>query len=207
MRTTNLSAARPVCICGPSRASKRFCTSSTGDQTRPRIRLSLRHGCVVLHPALMMRSRSVPRGFALARVVGELDDGVVFIDRALENMANQPPGEDLSWLTGRSDQASRTCDATEPTRSAHVRHAHRRGTRAFLCGSLSSAERALKVQPNWVPAWRNAATNHALAGRPKKARHAMAHAAARPEIRLSNLIMLDAASAARAPLRGPVETG
>ena len=54
--------------------------------------------------------------------------------------------------------------------------------------SASWAERALREQPNWVPAWRNSAASHALAGRLEKAQHAMARMRQlAPEIRLSNL--------------------
>jgi tetratricopeptide (TPR) repeat protein len=62
----------------------------------------------------------------------------------------------------------------------------------FLAGrydeAASWAERALRVQPNWVAAWRNAAASHALAGRLENARHAMARIRLlAPELRLSNL--------------------
>jgi TolB-like protein/Flp pilus assembly protein TadD len=138
-------------------------------------------------------------GFALARVVGDLDDGVVFIDRALELNPNLA----TAWLTsgwvraflGQPDAAIE-----------HLMHAMRlspldplmfgmHNGMAFahlLAGrydeSASWAERALRVQPNWVPAWRNAAASHALAGRLDNARQAMARMRLlAPETRLSNL--------------------
>jgi hypothetical protein len=50
------------------------------------------------------------------------------------------------------------------------------------------AEKALRDQPNWVPALRTAAASYALAEQPEKAQRAMAHMRqSAPEIRLSNL--------------------
>ena len=138
-------------------------------------------------------------GFALARVVGDLDDGAVFIDRARDLNPNLA----AAWLTsgwvrvylGEPDVAV-----------SHLMHASRLspldplmfGMHAgmafahFFAGRYDEAaawaEKALREQPTWVPALRTAAASHALAGRQGNAQHAMARMRQlAPEIRLSNL--------------------
>jgi len=138
-------------------------------------------------------------GFALARVVGDLDEGVVFIDRALQLNPNLA----TAWLTSGW---VRTYLGEPDAAIKHLIHAMRLSPldplmfgmhtgmafAHFFAGrydeAASWAERALRVQPNWVPAWRNAAASHALAGRPENARHAIERMRQlAPEIRLSNL--------------------
>jgi tetratricopeptide (TPR) repeat protein len=138
-------------------------------------------------------------GFALARVIGDLDDGAVFIDRALELNPNLA----VAWLTSGW---LRTYLGEPETAIEHLARAMRLSPldplmfgmhtgmafAHFFAGRYDAAaswsERALRVQPNWVPAWRNAAASYALAGRLENAQHAMARMRQlAPEIRLSNL--------------------
>ena len=138
-------------------------------------------------------------GYALARVVGDLDDGVVFIDRALELNSNLA----TAWLTcgwaraflGEPDAAIKNLKHAmrlSPLDPLMFGMHNGMAFAHFLAGrydeAASWAERALRVQPNWVAAWRNAAASHALAGRLGNARHAMARIRLlAPELRLSNL--------------------
>ena len=57
--------------------------------------------------ARMTRSRSVTAGIALAFVVGDLDDGAAFIDRALVLNPNLACGMDCSAAGSRSGSVSR----------------------------------------------------------------------------------------------------
>ena len=138
-------------------------------------------------------------GFALARVIGDLDNGAAFIERAVELNPNLA----MAWLTngwvkvylGEPDAAIE-----------HLVHAMRLspldplmfGMRSgmafahFFAGRYGEAatwaEKALRDQPNWVPALRTAAASYALAEQPEKAQRAMARMCqSAPEIRLSNL--------------------
>ena len=147
-------------------------------------------------------------GFALARVVGDLDDGAVFIDRALELNPNLA----VAWLTSGW---LRTYLGEPETAIEHLAHAMRLSPldplmfgmhtgmafAHFFAGrydeSASWAERALREQPNWVPAWRNAAASHALAGRLEKATCHDAHAPARTGDPSLQLERPDATSATR----------
>jgi TolB-like protein len=138
-------------------------------------------------------------GFALARVVGELDEGAVFIDRAVELNPNLA----VAWLTSGW---VKTYLGEPETAIKHLAYAIRLSPldplmfgmhtgmafAHFFAGRYDEAaswsERALHVQPNWIPAWRNAAASYALGGRLANAELAMARMRQlAPEIRLSNL--------------------
>jgi tetratricopeptide (TPR) repeat protein len=138
-------------------------------------------------------------GYALARATGDLDDGAAFIDRAL--VLN--PNLFTAWLSsgwvksyiGEPD-AALSC----------LSHAMRLSPLdPFLFGvqegiafahlftgrydeASSWAEKAIRENPTWVPAWRTAAASHALAGRLERARRAMARMCQLdPELRVSKL--------------------
>jgi TolB-like protein len=124
-------------------------------------------------------------GFALARVVGEVEDGAAFIDRALSLNPNFAAGWHLSgWvniLLGKPEVAiERTTRAirlspldpfTFPV-STQIAASH------FFAGrydeASSWAEKALREQANWANAARVAAASHALAGRLDQAHKAIA---------------------------------
>jgi TolB-like protein len=120
-------------------------------------------------------------GFALGRVVGDLDAGASFIDRAIEINPNLA----MAWLTSGWLRAS----LGEPELSIeHLSRAMRLspldplmvGMQAglafahFFAGrydeAASWAEKALREQPNWIPALRTASASYALAGRDQEAR-------------------------------------
>jgi TolB-like protein len=138
-------------------------------------------------------------GFALARVVGDLDAGAVFIDRALKINPNLA----MAWLTSGWLRAY----LGEPDLSIkHLSHAVRLspldplsfGMYAglafahFFAGrydeAASWAEKALREQPTWIPALRTAAASYALAGREQDARETMARLRElAPEMKISLL--------------------
>jgi TolB-like protein len=124
-------------------------------------------------------------GYALARASGELDDGAAYIDRAL--VLN--PNLFTAWLSngwvktylGEPDEGIRSLmhairlspldpflfGVQEGIAFAHL------FTRRYEEAS-SWAEKALRENPTWVPAWRTAAASYGLAGRFEEARKAMA---------------------------------
>ena len=84
------------------------------------------------------RARYAP-GFALAYVVGDLDDGAALIDRALAlnpepglGMALQRLGKDLARRAGGRDRARRARHAAQPARSSILQHADRHRGGPFL---------------------------------------------------------------------------
>ena len=138
-------------------------------------------------------------GFALARVVGDLDAGAVFRDRALKVNPNLA----IAWLTSGW---LRTYLGEPDVSVKHLSHAIRLspldplmfGMHAglafahFFAGrydqAASWAEKALREQPSWIPALRTAAASYALAGRMQEAQQTMVRLRQlAPEIRISRL--------------------
>jgi tetratricopeptide (TPR) repeat protein len=124
-------------------------------------------------------------GFALALVVGEVEDGAAFIDQALILNPNLASGWVLSGLINvylgepevaieRATRAIRLSPLDPFTFLAHTII----GSGHFFAGrydeASSWADRALRQQPNWAGAARTAAYSHALAGRLDQARKAVA---------------------------------
>jgi TolB-like protein len=138
-------------------------------------------------------------GFALARVVGDLDAGALFIDRALKVNPNLA----MAWLTSGWTRSY----LGDPELSVeHLKHAMRLSPLDPLMFGMYSglafahlfaarydeaaswAEKALREQPDWIPALRTACASYALAGRDDDAGRAMARLRRlAPEMRVSNL--------------------
>jgi TolB-like protein len=124
-------------------------------------------------------------GFALALVVGDVEDGAAFIDRALILNPNLATGWLLSgwvnlWLGRPEVEIERATRAVrlsplDPLTSLAFTMI---GAGHFFVGrydeASSWAEKALREQPNWAAAARVAAASHALAGRLDQARKAAA---------------------------------
>jgi TolB-like protein len=138
-------------------------------------------------------------GFALARVNGALDEGAAFIDRAIALNRNLAP----AWLTSGW---VRVCLGEPDAAVAHVVHAMRLSPiDPYIFGMQSGiafahlfarrydeasswAEKALRVQVNWIPALRIAAASYALGARLGEARDAMRRMRQLdPGLRVSNL--------------------
>ena len=140
-----------------------------------------------------------PAGFVIARLLGNLDDGAAFIDRALSLNANlarawQYSGWVRIWL-GEPELAIE--HATRAMRFSPVdpwlcsiqtaiAFAH------FFAGqddeASSWAAMALRQRPQFQPALRISAASHAMAGRLDKAHDAMERLRIlNPDLRLSNL--------------------
>jgi TolB-like protein len=138
-------------------------------------------------------------GFVLAYVVGDLDDGAAFVDRALGLNANLAEAWGLTgWMKvcfGEPDAGiERTSIAMrlsplDPRTFAwqsYTALGHLCAGRYVEAGDL--AERALRHQPNYAPAMRIAAASHALAGRAMEAYKAMVRLREfDPQLRLSKL--------------------
>jgi tetratricopeptide (TPR) repeat protein len=147
-------------------------------------------------------------GFALARVVGHLEDGAASIDRALTLDPNLAAAWHLSgWV--------RIYLGEPETAIEHMARAMRlspldpfifgmqNGTAAghFLAGrydeASSWAEKALRQHANYSPAMRMAAASHALGGRLREAQKSMARMREIDlQLRVCNLTDL-------VPFRGP----
>ncbi len=138
-------------------------------------------------------------GLALAYVVGDLDDGAAFIDRALALNPNLAAAWNYSgiarnWL-GEPDLAiehlarAMRLSPRDPLigiMQAETAHAH------FFAGrydvATSWAGMALREEPNSLNALRIAAASNALAGRPEQAQKALARLRQLdPALRFSNL--------------------
>ena len=115
-------------------------------------------------------------GFALAYVVGDLDDGAALIDRALVLNPNlavawtlQRLGENFARRARNGDRALRARHAPEPARSADLPCESGIAVAHFSTGrydeASSWAEKALLESPNYYAALRVAAASYALAGR------------------------------------------
>jgi TolB-like protein len=140
-------------------------------------------------------------GYGLCFLVGEFDSGLVFVDRALQLNPNLATTWVLSGLlrnfTGEPDVAiehlgrAMRLSPLDPTlyhMQAGTAFAH------FLAGRFDEAckwaERALREEPNWVPAASVVAAAHALAGRPEEAQRAMTHLRAiDPDLRVSTFTL------------------
>jgi adenylate cyclase len=124
-------------------------------------------------------------GFALAFVMGEVEDGAAFIDQALILNPNLAAGWLLSgWVNGwlgkpeaeieRATRAIRLSPLDPLTSLAFILI----GTGHLLSGryeeASSWAEKGLLLQPNSAAAARVAAASHALAGRLDQAQKAAA---------------------------------
>jgi TolB-like protein/tetratricopeptide (TPR) repeat protein len=138
-------------------------------------------------------------GFALARVVGEVEDGAAFIDRALVLNVNLAAG----WLFGgwvntylgepevtieRAKRAIRLSPLDPLTFLAHsvIGGAHLFAGRYDEASSW--AEKGLRERANWAGAARVAAASHALAGRLDQAQRHMARLRQiDPTLRVSDL--------------------
>jgi TolB-like protein/class 3 adenylate cyclase/tetratricopeptide (TPR) repeat protein len=137
-------------------------------------------------------------GYAIALVVGNLDDGIAFLDRALELNPNLARAWNLSgwariWLgqpeiaiehLERGMRLSPLDPAIHVTQTAAA-HAH------FYAGRYDEAFRwaglALREQPDYQAALRIAAASAALAGRAKEARKACTRLRQlNPMLRVSN---------------------
>lgn len=125
-------------------------------------------------------------GYGLCFLAGDFDSGLVFVDRALQLNPNLATTWVLSGLlrnfTGDTEIAiehlarAMRLSPLDPTlyhMQAGTGFAH------VLAGRFDEAckwaERALREEPNWVPASALAAAAHALAGRSEEAQRAMAH--------------------------------
>jgi TolB-like protein/Tfp pilus assembly protein PilF len=150
-------------------------------------------------------------GFALAYVVGDLDDGAAFIDQALALNPNLASAWTVSgWvriLLGQHETAlehfahSMRLSPVDPfmlvaQNGNAVAHFH-----AGRYDEASSwAEKALREDPNYLPAVRVLAASSALAGRLQEAQNAMARLRAiDPALRVSDLMDLN-------PRRRPEDT-
>ena len=138
-------------------------------------------------------------GHALGFLVGDLDSGVTFVDRALLLNPNLATAWVLSGLLrfyrGETDVAIEhlaramrlsPLDPTQYQMQVGTGFAH------LLAGRFdeasSWAEMALREEPNYLPAAAVTAASHALAGRLEEARQAMARLRRiDPALRLSNL--------------------
>jgi TolB-like protein len=138
-------------------------------------------------------------GDALAYVVGDLDDGAAFVDRALGLNPNLAAAWGFSsWMKvcfGEPDAAIKHAARAmrlSPVDSSTYEWQSNTALAHFCAGryddAASWAEGALREQPNYAYALRVAAAGHALAGRLTEARKAMARLRqAHPELRLSTL--------------------
>jgi adenylate cyclase len=150
-----------------------------------------------------------PAGFVMARLLGNLDDGAAFIDRALSLNANlarawQYSGWVRIWL-GEPELAiehatlAMRFSPVDPwlcSMQTAIAFAH------FFAGrddeASSWAAIALRERPEFQPALRLSAASHAIAGHLDRARHAMERLRIlNPDLRLSNL------KARSAPQRRP----
>jgi TolB-like protein/tetratricopeptide (TPR) repeat protein len=136
-------------------------------------------------------------GYGLFFLAGEFDSGLAFVDRALRLNPNLATTWVLSGLlrnfTGETDSAiqhlarAMRLSPLDPTlyhMQAGTGFAH------FLAGRFDEAckwaERALREEPDYVPASSVTAAAHALAGRQEEAQRAMAHLRAiDPALRVS----------------------
>jgi tetratricopeptide (TPR) repeat protein len=147
-------------------------------------------------------------GFALARVVGYLEDGAALIDRALALDPNLAAAWHLSgWVRiylGEPEMAiEHMARAMRLNPLDPLIFGIQNGTAAahFLAGrydeASSWAEKALRQHANYSPAMRMAAASHALGGRRREAQKSMARMRQiDPELRVRDLTDL-------VPFRGP----
>ncbi|MGH6802111.1 MAG: tetratricopeptide repeat protein, partial [Methyloceanibacter sp.] len=138
-------------------------------------------------------------GFVLAYVVGDLDDGAAFVDRALALNSNLAAGWGASgWMKlcfGEPDTAiehaarAMRLSPLDPriyAWQAYTAHAH------FFAGrydeAASWAARSLRSEPNFLSTMRTFAASHALAGRLDEAQKALTRLRQLdPALRISNL--------------------
>jgi tetratricopeptide (TPR) repeat protein len=150
-------------------------------------------------PAPPLLSGAISSRFALARVVGYLEDGAALIERALILDPNLAAAWHLSgWVhiyLGEPGMAiEHMARAIRLNPLDPLIFGIQNGTAAaqFLAGrydeASSWAEKALRQHTNYSPALRMAAASHALAGRPREARKSMARMRQiDPELRVCDL--------------------
>jgi len=138
-------------------------------------------------------------GFALALVVGDVEDGAAFIDRALILNPNLAAGWLLSaWVNTYLGEHEVSIERTKravrlsPLDPFTFLASTRIGAGHLFTGRYDEAswwaEKGLREQPNWAGAARVAAASNALAGRPDQARKAMARLRQiDPALRVSDL--------------------
>jgi TolB-like protein len=138
-------------------------------------------------------------GFALALVVGDVEDGVAFIDHALVRNPNLAAGWLFSgWIRmflGQPDvtveHAARAIRLSPLDPFSFLAYAIVGAGHFFACRydeASSWAEKGLRERPNWAGAARCAAASHALAGRLDQAHKAMAQLRQiDPALRVSDL--------------------
>jgi TolB-like protein len=138
-------------------------------------------------------------GHALGFLVGDLDAGAAFVDRAILLNPNLATAWVLSGLLrfyrGETDVAiEHLARAMRLSPLDPTLYQMRVGTgfAHLLAGRFDDAclwaERAFREEPNYLPAAAVTAASHVLAGRPEQARHAMARLREiDPALRLSNL--------------------
>jgi tetratricopeptide (TPR) repeat protein len=147
-------------------------------------------------------------GWAFARVLHDMENGASHIERALTLNPNLAAGWQYSGLLqaylGNPELAvSNLARAMRLSPLDTDLYAMQAGSALaeFVAGRYEEAARwaemALREQPNFFPALRNAATSYALAGRLDLAKQALSRVLqADPELRISNV-------PARVPLRRP----
>jgi len=138
-------------------------------------------------------------GFALALVVGDVEDGAAFIDQALVRNPNLAAGWLFSGyvriLLGEPDV---TVEHTARAMRLSPLDPFSYLASTWLCAGLfyagrydeasSWAEKGLRERPNWAGPARIAAASHALAGRLDQAHRAMAQLRQiDPALRVSDL--------------------
>jgi TolB-like protein/tetratricopeptide (TPR) repeat protein len=138
-------------------------------------------------------------GHTLARVVGDVESGAALIDRALALNPNlaaawRCSGWTRIWL-GQPEEATRhlaTAMRLSPV-DPFIHHMQSATALAYFFidrydKASEWAEKALQVQPNYMPAARIAAISNALAGRLDQAHKMMARTRQLdPELRVSNI--------------------
>jgi adenylate cyclase len=138
-------------------------------------------------------------GYALASVVGKLEDGAAFMDRALVLNPNLARAWHLSgWLRiwlGKPNlaiehlaRAMRLSPLDPLTPSMQTANAYAHLYTGHYEEAVSWAEQAIREQPNYQTAVRSLAASAALAGQLEKAQRAMARLRQlEPTLRISNL--------------------
>ena len=145
------------------------------------------------------RSRSIRPGIALAFVVGDLDDGAAYIDRALVLNPNLAAAWIASgwvkvWLGEPEVAIERAARAMRLSPHDPLIFIMQAATAAahFFAGryaeALSWAEMSIREHPDYIPSTSVAAASGALAGNHAAAGKAMARLRQlMPELRISNL--------------------
>jgi TolB-like protein/two-component SAPR family response regulator len=138
-------------------------------------------------------------GFVLGYVVGDLDDGAAYVDRARTLNSNLAAAWGYSgWMKACFGEPDAAIEHTSiamrlsPLDPRTFAWKHYTALAHFCAGRYDAAaaweERALRDQPTFASAMRMAAVSHALAGRLAEAQNALARLRRLyPSLRLSNL--------------------